>query len=150
MNSRALREGIKLRNILGSVRINELGHHEASFNSQKLLIQRHLGLKEIIPFAGLWKVYRSAKDECWFCNQSIMTVFLWRPRVGQLISLKDTETVKHYEKILKKEEEHFVTKPHFMDGHPWIFGSFTGWRPCKMRNVYDFLLEKDRYKPDFT
>ena len=61
-----------------------MGSTVGNFDSLKFIIQRKLGLKDVMPDSGKWGVYTREKDECWFCNRSILTVFLWRPRLGHL------------------------------------------------------------------
>lgn len=39
--------------------------------------------------------------------------------------------------------------PQFHDGVPVITGSFTGWRPKKMLNLFEYIQEHDLHKPDF-
>ena len=40
--------------------------------------------------------------------------------------------------------------PTFRDGVPVITGPFTGWRPKKMLNLFDYIKEHDLHKPDFN
>ena len=39
--------------------------------------------------------------------------------------------------------------PHFLDGMPMISGPFNNWQPSQMRNLLDFLKEKNENRPDF-
>lgn len=93
---RDIREGLKLRNIVQSMRINEQG--EAQFGSQmsKLIIQRKLGFKELIPQSGQWQVCADEHSECWYCGQHILTLFIWTPRISQLLQVKDAEVINYY------------------------------------------------------
>ena len=75
--------------------MNELGL-SSEVKQSKLIIQRHLGYKAMIPGAGQWTMLKELKDECWHCGQHILTVFIWTPRIGQLTSIKDRGIVKHY------------------------------------------------------
>ena len=98
---RAIREGIKLRKIYQSVRMNDNSLMSHSFDYRKLIIQRNLGFKRLIPGAGQWHVCTDQKAECWVCNQSVLTLFLWKPRVGQLCGIKDKKTVSYYQDAVK-------------------------------------------------
>lgn len=40
----------------------------SSINSNNLIIQRHLGYKEMLPGAGKWQLLTQSKDECWHCG----------------------------------------------------------------------------------
>ena len=87
-----LHAGLKLRNIVHSKRMNELDLR-GGYKSQKLVIQRHLGFKSLIPGAAQWKLYTDSKHECWHCSQHILTLFIWTPRIGQLSAIKDQEVI---------------------------------------------------------
>lgn len=49
-----------------------------------------------------------------------MTIFIWKPRVGQLANIKDKPTIDHYERTIEEKREELEIKPHFMDGMPYI------------------------------
>ena len=98
-----------------------------------------MGFKNLIPGSGQWGVYTDRKDECWYCNQSIMTIFLWKPRVGQLNALKDPDTIRHYSESVKEHQKQLETPPRFYDGMPVISGPFNNWKPQKMRSILTFL-----------
>ena len=70
--------------------------------------------------------------------------------MGQLAGIKDFQTIKHYEQVLEKNREQLPAQADFSDRHPNIYGSFTGWRPEKMKNLLEFLIQNDVYKPDFA
>ena len=69
-----IREGLKLRSVINSKRINDLSTYlgeidmEGSFLSRKFIIQRHLGLKHLIPNAARWQILTDKRDECWKCG----------------------------------------------------------------------------------
>jgi hypothetical protein len=50
-----LRSGLKLRNIIHSKRMGDLGVR-TDIRHSKLIIQRHLGYKAMIPGAGQWEL----------------------------------------------------------------------------------------------
>ena len=54
-----IREGIKLRDIVQSKRMNDFGLELSGPGTQtsKLIIQRHLGHKNLIPGAAQWGIY---------------------------------------------------------------------------------------------
>ena len=97
-----IRQGLKLRNIVQSMRMNDNNMLLGSGDSQKLIIQRHLGHKELIPFSAQWGVYTNMKDECWICGHHVMTVFVWTPRVGRLAQTKDPAVITHYKTEIDK------------------------------------------------
>mmetsp|Transcript_36586 Transcript_36586/g.48028 ORF Transcript_36586/g.48028 Transcript_36586/m.48028 type:complete len:93 (+) Transcript_36586:136-414(+) len=49
-----IRQGLKLREIVYSKRINEQNKIEFTTSDQTLIIQRHLGFKELLPMSGKW------------------------------------------------------------------------------------------------
>ena len=90
-----LRSGLKLRNIIHSKRMGDLGVR-TGIKQSRLIMQRHLGYKEMIAGAGQWELLTKQKDECWHCGQHILTLFIWTPRIGLLTSSKDQVVIKHY------------------------------------------------------
>lgn len=66
-----------------------LGNSTGVAESSKLIIQRRLGHKVLIPGIAQWRVNTEQKDECWICAHSIMTVFIWSQRIGQMASSSD-------------------------------------------------------------
>lgn len=92
-----IRQGLKLRNVVASKRMNQLNQTElmrpalfeetspteaTSSESSKLIIQRHLGYKTMIPGSGQWRLSTAPSEECWHCGQHILTLFIWTPRIG--------------------------------------------------------------------
>ena len=55
-----IREGIKLRSVINSKRMNEVSTYlgeidmEGSFLSRRLIVHRHLGLKHALPGSSQW------------------------------------------------------------------------------------------------
>lgn len=41
---------------------------EGSFLSRKLVIERNLGIKHVMPGMAQWKVLSDKKQECWRCS----------------------------------------------------------------------------------
>ena len=90
-----LRAGVKLQSIIHSKRMNE--HvHTSVIDKKTCIITRHVGAKKLIPGSGQWKIDTEQNDECWFCGQHILTLFLWSPRIGQLSQVQDPKVKKHY------------------------------------------------------
>ena len=92
-----IRQGLKLRNVVASKRMNQLNQtalmrpalfEESSkaeittSESSKLIIQRHLGYKAMIPGDAQWRMITDPQEECWHCGQHILTLFIWTPRIG--------------------------------------------------------------------
>ena len=71
---KSIREGIKLRNVIASKRMNEVTTYmgdidmEGSFLAKTLVINRILGSKHILPGSAQWQVLDDKKDECWKCS----------------------------------------------------------------------------------
>ena len=63
-----IREGLKLKSIINSKRIFEVGQYGANVSDQKLIIQRHLGFKDIMPGSQRWKILTDNNSECWHCG----------------------------------------------------------------------------------
>ncbi len=60
-----------------------------------------------------------------------------------MAATKDAPTINHYESILKNKREELKVKPFFTDGHPFISGQFTDWKPEKMHDMVEFLTAHD-------
>lgn len=144
-----IREGIKLRNIVQSKRINDFGIDLPRLESSKLIIQRHLGHKNLIPGAGQWGVYTEQKDECWICGLHIITLFVWTPRIGKLASTKESSTIEYYKKEMEKLRSTWRAPPSHETGVPFIFGQFTNWQPVQMQEVIPYCMKNDEDQPDF-
>ena len=82
----------------------------ALLEKKKCIITRHLGYKNMIPGAGQWTIITDEKNECWFCGQHILSLFIWTPRIGQLSSIKDPKIVKHFEDQIKKKDDEYERK----------------------------------------
>ena len=64
-----IREGLKLQDIVQSKRINEQNKIDYSNRyHHTLILQRHLGFKELLPMSHKWKVCHEEHAECWYCN----------------------------------------------------------------------------------
>jgi len=61
--------------------MNELGF-KSGIKQSRLIVQRHLGYQKMIPGAAQWELLTEQKDECWYCGQHILTLFIWTPRIG--------------------------------------------------------------------
>ena len=51
----------------------------------------------MLPGSTNWQIATSIKDECWVCEEHIITLFLWTPRIGILSMLKDEEEIAYYQ-----------------------------------------------------
>ena len=142
-----LRAGIKLQSIVNSKRMNELIHPNV-INKKTCIITRHIGYKKMIPGSGQWKILTEEKDECWFCGQHILTLFIWSPRIGQLSEVKDTVVKKHFKAEYEKTRSDEDFMPTF-NQTPMISAGFTDWRQKPMREIIEFCQTNDEYPPDF-
>lgn len=69
----------------------------ASYNEKQVLVlTRHQGLDQVIPNACQWKILVDAKDECWLCEEHIITLYVWTPRIGLFSMSKDVEEIAYY------------------------------------------------------
>ena len=71
--SRDIREGIKLRNIVHSIRINEVSPRKivaGVVGMNRCIIQRKLHVKDLILGQAQWGVFtrNGQRDECWICG----------------------------------------------------------------------------------
>lgn len=72
-----------------------------------------------------------------------MTVFLWRPRVGQLSAIKDDSVTEYYYHAIEVRKMELPESPPMFDNIPTIMGSFNDWKPTKMRKMVEFLKAND-------
>lgn len=115
------------------MRIDDMSNLQLpGMEQKKLLIQRQLGHKVIMPGAAQWKVYTEQKDECWICGHYIMTVFVWTPKIGKIAMEKDPATVKHFNSEIHRVKKQWKNQPSFATGVPYIYGPFTNWEPVAM------------------
>ena len=66
---------------------------EVGRETQKLIIQRKLGHKQLMPGAAQWDMLTDRTDECYICGHYILTFFIWTKRIGQLAKEKDENVV---------------------------------------------------------
>ena len=59
--------------------------------TQALMLTRHQGLEHLLPESSKWKVLTSLKDECWVCDNHIIALYIWTPRIGIFTMRKDEE-----------------------------------------------------------
>lgn len=98
---RDIRSGVKLRNIVQSMRVNEVQQMTKGQTDQRCIIQRHLGHKDLMPGSSQWSILTRQKDECWICARYVMTVFIWTPRIGNFAGEKDPNVLNHYKTQVK-------------------------------------------------
>ena len=111
---------------------------EGSFLSSKLIISRHLGMKHVMPGMAQWSVTTDKKSECWRCNQHILTIFLWTPRIGALTCDKDTEKTSYYKRTINLRRNTDKSLPMNDSLTPLMAGSFNNWHYEKMQEVVKF------------
>lgn len=115
-----------------------------------MIIQRHLGFKNLIAKSGQWEVCPGAHSECWYCSQHLLTLFIWTPRISQLAQVKDEQIRQYYKDTIDLLTE---TDPEFQPiktGEiPHIIGPFTNWKYHPMRAVVPFCQQQDTNPPDF-
>ena len=132
------------------MRINDQSAMTPGVEQQKLIIQRQLGHKILLPGAAQWNVFTNQKDECWICGHYIMTVFIWTPRIGAIAKEQDPKICDHYKKEIDRQRPNWLMQPGQHDGAPYINGPFTGWEPVRMKEVVPYCIEHDPLKPDFV
>ena len=133
-----IREGLKLRNVVASKRMNEVTTYmgdidmEGSFLAKTLVINRMLGTRHILPGSGQWNVQDDKKSECWKCGQHILTIFLWSPRIGKLTCDRDPQKENYYRSKLdtmRNIEEGNNSDMSSRGGMPpLIAADFNGWQ----------------------
>ena len=122
-------------NMVQSKRINEDNKIITSGkSSSKLIIQRHLGFKDLLPNSGRWKICVEENNECWYCGQHILTLFIWTQRISMLSEVKDPDFRQYYRDKVDRMTD---IDPHFQpikSGEvPHIIGPFTNWNYAPMR-----------------
>lgn len=50
---------------------------ESLKNVNKLIFQRYLGHKNLIPGSGQWRMLTETGQKCWICSGSIFTLVFW-------------------------------------------------------------------------
>ena len=139
-----IRMGLKLRNIVQSMRLNDVSQQMMpGMEWRKCIIQRQLGHKEIMPGSAQWGIFSKQKDECWICAHHILTVFVWTPRVGQLAQERDPVVYDHYKQQLDEVRKTWAYPPSFFDGAPFILGPFTNWEPRRMQQAIEYSMKND-------
>ena len=122
---------------------------EGSFLSNRLIISRHLGTRHVMPALARWAVKTDKKSDCWRCNQHILTIFLWTPRIGALTGEKNEEKIRYYKKQIESFRDTDKSLPTNDSETPLICGSFNDWRYEKMQEVVKFCSDFDYQRPDF-
>ena len=107
-------------------------------------------MKDLKIGAAQWRIGTDTREEGWFSNQSILTIFLWKPRVGKISAIKDKRTIEHYKTALQSVQEKLNVKSYFIDSAPVISGQFTRWHPVKMQNIIEYLTQNDPNRPNFA
>ena len=109
------------------MRMNDMTMLMPGHDGGKMIIQRQLGHKELMPGSAQWGVYTELKDECWICNHSVMTLFVWTPRIGLIACEKDITANTYYRVEVEKLRPSWKQKPGHFDGAPYIMGPFSNW-----------------------
>ena len=67
----------------------------ATDTKKTLILNRKLGLEKVIKGSSNWQIL-SGSQHCyqhdWVTDSHILTVFLWSPKIGQLIGCNEDET----------------------------------------------------------
>lgn len=72
---------MKLRHILKEKRQTEIGLNLISADKNRFIINRKLGLQNIIKDADTWNIIQG-REEDWVTNNHNFTFFLWNQRIG--------------------------------------------------------------------
>ena len=103
-----------------------------------------------MPNSGRWKICADELSECWYCEQHIMTLFIWTPSISHLAQVQDQGVKNYYKDAI---DSIIDANPHFETiedkDTPHIIGPFTNWKYCEMRQVVPFCLNNDPNPPDF-
>ena len=123
---------------------------EGSFMSNRLILQRNLGTKHLIPGSHQWNILTDKRQEqCWYCGQYVLTLFIWTPRIGALSQIKDPQKLQYY----KKKIEFLRDNDELLESNdsrtPYVAGSFNDFRYEKMSDAIDFCCLRDINAPDF-
>lgn len=76
-------------------------------------------------------------QECFICDQQLLTIFFWNEKIGRLNKKKVTD-----QKVIGFVKDRLVERnqghSHNQKGLPEICGQFTNWKYTKMVPLVDF------------
>lgn len=150
-----VREGLKLRSVVNAKRVNDLSTYlgeidmEGSFLARKMIIQRNLAIRHVMPGSAQWRILTDKRDECWKCGQHVLTIFLWTPRIGTLTCEKDKQKEKYYFDKIEQHRSQDESLAFNASHTPLIAGSFNDWHYERTKEVVPFCMDKDPSPPDF-
>ena len=54
------------------------------------------GFDHIIPNASKWKLLIDSKDDCWACEEHMITLYIWTPKIGLFHMVQDKDEINYY------------------------------------------------------
>lgn len=92
---------------------------------RRFIIQRKLGQKVRIPDSAQWHILDDETEEqCWICDQHILTVFLWMKPIAERQQSNFTEEELEYYRESQPQKQTRIIKSEV----PLISGSFSNWK----------------------
>ena len=56
----------------------------AGLDNETLLLTRMRGFVHLMPDSKKWKLSTKSKEECWLCEEHLITLYIWTPKIGLL------------------------------------------------------------------
>ena len=131
--------------------------------SQILMLSRHFGLDELIPGSCKWQIMTHIRDECYVCEQHVIALYIFTPRIGIISSIKDQEEVSYYKERISNfnsskagaDTNHLAVKntsegpPDEEHSIPNFASANTDWKYQPMRDVTELCATHDLNRPKF-
>jgi len=122
---------------------------EGSYLASTLVFSRNLGMKHIMPGLAQWQVLDEKRSECWRCDQHMLTIFLWTPRIGLMTSSQIADQILYYKEQMDLRRDTDVDLHTNVSNTPMIASDFTDWRYQPMQEVVRFCTDRDLSPPNF-
>lgn len=147
-----IRQGLLLKSINSARQRHETtGSFPAGLECQTLALTRQRGLDHVIPDAFKWKLLTTKKDECWLCEEHVITLYIWTPRIGLLSMVKDEEEIRYYSHWVADINRGNEPRPpkEGEEAVPHIASATTDWRYVPMQEIRELCRVGDTQKPNF-
>lgn len=125
---------------------------------QTLIFTRFLGHTVDIPGSAQWKMITAqpkGHNDCWVCDRHIYSLIFWNKRIGaigvQQVPREDQEYILGKIREFAKEEDSGAQKSKAEAEHsdtPYIYGSFTNWKPRRMFEIREYCDRINADKPN--
>jgi len=74
------------------------------------------------------------REECWLCEEHVITLYIWTPRIGLFSMIKDEEEIRYYREKLAEVN---VAGPASVKDHrtPHFASPNTSWQYVPMKEI---------------